>query len=114
MSDLFEKQLKDYAGTSTSVDVEESVDEGKQGRWEMVYDGTDRKHDWIPKEIEQPNISVYTSSYNYKDEKRYSNCTIRVIANVKMRKHGKVKKVRICIPLTTLEMKDIIAKSEKE
>ena len=113
MSDLFNKQLQDYAGSTISVEVVEIVDEDKQGHWEQRYDGTGES-DWIPKEIEQPNIAVLPSGvYSDEDGKRYTACTIRVIANVKLReKYGKVKKVRILIPMTTLDMKEIIAKTE--
>ena len=107
MSKFFYKELKEH-----DVDVEEIVNEDEQGHWEEKNDGT-CEHFWKPKEIENPNISVYSNQLNFKDGERYNSCTIRVIANVKLReKYGKMKKVRITIPMSTLEMKEIIAKSE--
>jgi len=90
MSNLFNKQLEDSNGLTFSV------------------------ADWIPDEIEHPNMMVISNG-KYSDENgdSYTACTIRVVANVKLRKkYGKVKKVRICIHMSTLEMKDIIAKAE--
>jgi len=113
MSNLFNKQLEDSNGLTFSVDVHEIVDEDQQGHWQQRYDGTGES-DWIPDEIEHPNMMVISNG-KYSDENgdSYTACTIRVVANVKLRKkYGKVKKVRICIHMSTLEMKDIIAKAE--
>ena len=113
MSKFFKKDLL-YCndGTTLSVGVEERLSEDEQGSWEAKNDGTG-EHFWKPKGIENPNILVYSDQLCFKDGERYNSCTIRVIANVKLReKYGKMKKVRITIPLSTLEMKEIIAKSE--
>jgi hypothetical protein len=94
MSNIFEKKLPDYGDTTTGVSVEEIKDS-----------------DWKGRIDEESNLSVLSGAV-YPDKenngKPFTTCDLRVIANVKLTKRGKVKKVMIMIPFDTNEMQKVI------
>ena len=65
-------------------------------------------------DIEEPNISVFTSSYSYPDGVKKAHMKIRVVANVKLTRRSKIKKVLIIVPLDQTAMEEIINKLNEE
>ena len=66
------------------------------------------------KSDEEPNISVFTSSYSYPDGVEKAHMKIRVVANVKLTRRSKIKKVLIIVPLDQTAMEEIINKLNEE
>jgi hypothetical protein len=96
---LFKKKLDDYSDTSLGIDVEEI----KPGQ---------RNGDLMD---EESNITVLDGSiYTDKNRKPFSATKIRVIANIKLSRRGKPKKVKMFIDLSTNEMQEAIDKCRKE
>ena len=65
-------------------------------------------------DIEEPNISVFTSSYSYPDGVKKAHMKIRVVANVKLTRRSKIKKVLIVVPLDQIAMEEINNKLNEE
>lgn len=87
---LFNKLLSNYAfDTTLGVSVQEIKD---------------------LRNTEEPNISVFTSSYSYSDGVKKAHLNIRVIADVKLTQRSKAKKVMIIIPFDQTAMEEIINK----
>ena len=90
---IFNKPLNNYAfDTTLGVSVQ------------------DIKCDWHGDKDEKPNISVLTRSYSYPDGVKKAHLNIRVIADVKLTRRSKVKKVMIIIPFDQTAMEEIINK----
>jgi len=92
---LFEKKLDDYSDTTLGIDVEEIKPGQRNGH---IMD-------------EESNIRVLDGGiYTDENGKPYSDTKIRVIANIKLSRRGKRKKVLMCISLSTRAMQEAIDK----
>ena len=96
---LFEKKLDDYSDTTSGI----SVKEIKPGQ------ATGASID------EESNIAVLDGGiYTDKNGKPYSDTKIRVIANIKLSRRGKRKKVMMLINLSTRAMQEVIDKCKDD
>ena len=90
---LFEKKLDDYSDTTSGISVEE-IKPG-QGNGDLMD--------------EESNIRVLDGGiYTDENGKPYSATKIRVIANIKLSRRGKRKKVMMLIDLSTRAMQEAI------
>tara|TARA_R100000808_G_scaffold22803_1_gene49887 strand:+ start:43 stop:402 length:360 start_codon:yes stop_codon:yes gene_type:complete len=101
-------------GLTLGVSVEDIKREDEQGIHKVDINTGERT--FIPKGVEEPNISIYTEGYYRTEEgEPYYTLIARCAANIKLTPRGKVKKVIINIPLSnTIKLRKMLDEIDGE
>tara|TARA_R100001463_G_scaffold51900_2_gene102631 strand:+ start:43 stop:399 length:357 start_codon:yes stop_codon:yes gene_type:complete len=111
---LNEKLTNSGDGLTHGASVKDIKREDEQGIHKV--DVNTGEHTFIPKGIEEPNLTIYTDGFNITEGgEPYYTLSVRCAANIKLTPRGKAKKVIINIPLSnTKKLRKMLDEIDRE
>ena len=95
---VFGKHMESH-GETISVDFQEIKPNGRLNSLEMMK--------------EEPNMTLRRGQYSYEKDGCIETYDLRVVANVKLTRRGKSKKVRIGLTLDSKQLAEIASKTQE-